>query len=90
MTAGAHRDTGMTPAILRVPRPGDRTRLRHSRGAKPLKEIFERMNVAAAARRAWPVLEWTGRIVWMKDVEVETEPEIPFAIEVVDRDGGES
>jgi len=35
-------------------------RLRHSRGAKPLKEIFERMNIDAAARRAWPVLEWTG------------------------------
>jgi tRNA(Ile)-lysidine synthase len=89
MTAGAQRDTGMAPAILRTPRPGDRTRLRHSRGAKPLKEVFERMNIDAAARRAWPVLEWTGRIVWMKDVAVEAETEIPFAIEVVGGDRGE-
>jgi tRNA(Ile)-lysidine synthase len=89
MTAGVHRDTGMAPAILRAPRPGDRTRLRHSRGAKPLKEIFERLNIDAAARRAWPVLEWTGRIVWMKDVAVEAESEIPFAIEVVGGDRGE-
>ena len=41
------------------------------------------MNIDAAARRAWPVLEWTGRIVWMKDVAVDAEAEIPFAIEVV-------
>ncbi|MGB9029811.1 MAG: tRNA lysidine(34) synthetase TilS, partial [Acidobacteriaceae bacterium] len=80
---------GMAPAILRAPRPGDRTRLRHSRGAKTLKEIFERMNIDAAARRAWPVLEWTGRIVWMKDVALEAEPGIPFAIEVMRADGGE-
>jgi tRNA(Ile)-lysidine synthase len=84
MTAGAHLDAKMTPAILRSPRPGDRAQSRHSRGAKPLKEIFERMNIDAAARRAWPILEWTGRIVWMKDVALEAEPEIPFAIEVVD------
>lgn len=83
MTAGAHRDAGMTPAILRSPRPGDRAQLRHSRGAKSFKEIFERMNIDAAARRAWPILEWTGRIVWMRDVALEAEAEIPFAIEVV-------
>ena len=80
------RGTRMPPAILRTPQPGDRVRLRHSRGAKPLKEIFERMRVEAEARRLWPVLEWSGRIVWMKDVAVETEPEIPFAIEVVQGD----
>jgi tRNA(Ile)-lysidine synthase len=87
--AGAPREDEMAPAILRAPRPGDRTRLRHSRGMKPLKEIFERMNIDATARKAWPLLEWTGRIVWMKGVAVETDPGIPFAIEVVSGDGGE-
>jgi hypothetical protein len=57
-------------------------RLRHSRGAKPLKEIFERMNVAADARKGWPVVEWQGRIVWMKDVVVEAEG-VPFTVEMV-------
>jgi tRNA(Ile)-lysidine synthase len=89
-TVGDDRGLGMAPAILRAPKPGDRARLRHSRGAKPLKEIFERMNIDAAARGAWPVLEWTGRIVWMKDVAVETDERIPFAIEVVGKDSGET
>jgi tRNA(Ile)-lysidine synthase len=80
---GTNPDAAVARAVLRGPRAGDRVRLRHSRGAKPLKEIFERMNIDAAARRAWPVLEWTGRIVWMKDVAVDAGPEIPFAIEVV-------
>jgi tRNA(Ile)-lysidine synthase len=70
-------------AILRVPKTGDRVRLRYSRGAKPLKEIFERMNVAAEARKSWPVLEWEGRIVWMKDVAIEPEAGIPFVVELV-------
>src|SRR6202034_3137154 len=73
---------GAARAVLRTPRAGDRVRLRHSRGAKPLREIFERMNVAAEARKGWPVLEWTGRIVWMKDVDVEPELRVPFLVEV--------
>jgi tRNA(Ile)-lysidine synthase len=90
MTSGPNGHDVIAPALLRVPRAGDRVRLRHSRGAKPLKEIFERMNIDAPARRAWPVLEWAGRIVWMKDVAVETDPEIPFAIEVVRGDKNNS
>ncbi|HEY1500659.1 MAG TPA: tRNA lysidine(34) synthetase TilS [Acidobacteriaceae bacterium] len=73
---------GAAGAVLRTPRAGDRVRLRHSRGAKPLKEIFERMNVAADARKGWPVVEWQGRIVWMKDVVVEAEG-VPFTVEMV-------
>lgn len=76
-------EVGMAVAILRVPKTGDRVRLRYSRGAKPLKEIFERMNVAAEARKSWPVLEWEGRIVWMKDVAIEPEAGIPFVVELV-------
>ncbi|MGC2298521.1 MAG: tRNA lysidine(34) synthetase TilS [Acidobacteriaceae bacterium] len=90
MTSGSNGHAAIAPAILRVPRAGDRVRLRHSRGAKPLKEIFERMNIDAAARRSWPVLEWAGRIVWMKDVALEADPEIPFAIEVVRGDKNNS
>lgn len=71
-------------AILRTPKAGDRVKIRHSRAAKPLKEIFERMRVANEERRTWPVLEWQGRIVWMKGVEVEPEVEVPFAVEAVD------
>ena len=69
--------------ILRTPKAGDRVRLRHSRGAKPLKEIFERMNVGGEARTTWPVLEWQGRIVWMKGVEVEPEAGDSFSVEQV-------
>jgi len=82
MEAGASLN-GAGRAVLRTPRAGDRVRLRYSRGAKPLKEIFERINVAAEARKTWPVLEWNGRIVWMKDVAVDPEPQIPFLVEVV-------
>lgn len=73
----------LTPATLRSPRVGDRVKVRHSRGAKSLKEIFERMQVEAEARNTWPLLEWQGRIVWMKDVPLEVEPPIPFRVEVI-------
>jgi tRNA(Ile)-lysidine synthetase-like protein len=69
---------------LRAAKAGDRVKIRYSRGAKPLKEIFERMQVAADARKTWPVLEWQGRIVWMKDVDVEPDAEVPFAVEAVE------
>jgi len=69
--------------VLRTPRAGDRVRIRHSRGAKPLKEIFERMQVEPEARKTWPVLEWQRQIVWMKGVELEPEREVPFAVEMV-------
>jgi hypothetical protein len=29
------------------------------------------------------VLEWEGRIVWMKDVAVDPDPGIPFVVELV-------
>lgn len=69
--------------VLRTPRAGDRVRIRHSRGAKPLKEIFERMQVEPEARKTWPVLEWQRQIVWMKGVELEPAREVPFAVEMV-------
>lgn len=78
---GDERERTWPAAILRTPRAGDRVKLRYSRGPKPLKEIFERMQVEAEARKTWPLVEWAGRIVWMKDVVVEAEA--PFAVEVV-------
>jgi tRNA(Ile)-lysidine synthase len=71
----------LPPAVLRTPRAGDRVQLKHSRWAKPLKEIFERMGVAAEARKSWPVVEWQGRIVWMRGAELESEMPIRIHIE---------
>jgi len=73
---------GIPAAILRTPRPWDRVKLKYSRSAKPLKEIFERMGVGAEARREWPVVEWEGRLVWMREVVAEVE-DVPFAVEVI-------
>lgn len=82
--AGARQDgsehRAIPAAILRTPQLGDRVTLRHSRGPKPLKEIFERLGVAAEERKTWPVVEWQGRIVWMRGVAVEGEA--PFEVEV--------
>jgi len=82
----AKRDLQPAFASIRPPRPGDRVRLRHSRSARPLKEIFERMQVEAEQRRSWPLLEWNGRIVWMKGVDVDPEVDLPFSPEEVSED----
>jgi tRNA(Ile)-lysidine synthase len=68
-------------AILRVPKPGDRVQIKHSRGPKPLKEIFERMGVSVEERKTWPVVEWQGRIVWMRGVALEGESTV-LAIDI--------
>jgi tRNA(Ile)-lysidine synthase len=63
-------------ATLRNWRPGDRVLLRHSSGPRKVKEILERLHVTGSDRAGWPVLEVDGRILWMKEVEVEPVPEI--------------
>ena len=60
-------------ATLRNWRPGDRVRLRHSSGLRKVKEVLERLRVTGSGRALWPVLEIAGRVVWMKDVELEQE-----------------
>jgi tRNA(Ile)-lysidine synthase len=55
-------------------------RLRYSSGPRKVKEVLERMKVSGAERSAWPVLEYAGRIVWMKGVDVESEPEIEIEV----------
>lgn len=70
---GEANGAAVPAAVLRTPKAGDRVQIAHSRGPKPLKEIFERMGVAAEERKMWPVVEWQGRIVWMRGVRVEFE-----------------
>lgn len=60
-------------ALLRPWKPGDRVRVRHSGGARKVKEVLERLKVSGPDRALWPVLELDGRIVWMRGVEVEPE-----------------
>lgn len=86
---GAELNPHPAPAKLRGPRPGDRVRVRHSRNARPLKEIFERMQVEAERRRNWPLLVWDGRIVWMQGVDVDPETDLPFEIEAVSEEAEE-
>jgi tRNA(Ile)-lysidine synthase len=61
------------PAVLRTWRAGDRVHLRHSSGPRKVKEVLERMKVSGSERAGWPVLEWNGRIVWMRGAQVEPE-----------------
>ena len=75
------RADGLAPAVLRAPRAGDRVKLRHSRVAKPLKDIFERIQLDAEARKTWPLVAWEGRIVWMRGVDVELDDDVPFRVE---------
>ena len=65
-------ETGALPAaVVRCWRPGDRVTLKHSRGPKKVKEVLERMRVPGEERARWPVVEWQGKIVWMRGVQVE-------------------
>ena len=60
-------------AVLRCWQPGDRVRQRYTSGPKKIKEVLERMKVSGEERALWPVLEVAGKILWMKDVELEPE-----------------
>jgi tRNA(Ile)-lysidine synthase len=78
---------GQGTAILRNWRPGDRVTLRYSSGPRKVKEVLERMKVTGSSRGLWPVLEWKGRIVWMKGAELEPEAGI-HVHEITDDDSG--
>ena len=58
-------------ALLRRWKAGDRVTPRYSSGPRKVKEVLERLRVNGSGRQDWPVLEVAGRIVWMKDVELE-------------------
>ena len=63
-------------ATLRNWRPGDRVRLRYSGAPRKVKEVLERLRVTGSDRGIWPVLEVEGRIVWMRGVELEPDPNL--------------
>ncbi len=76
-------------AVLRSWRPGDRVHLRYSSGLRKVKEVLERMKVTGEDRTRWPVLEvvsevageGSGRIVWMRGVELEPHPGLRVCVE---------
>jgi tRNA(Ile)-lysidine synthase len=69
-------------AILRTWKAGDRVTLRHSRNPKKVAEVLDRLHVAGAARKNWPVVESEGKIVWMRGVEVDA-PGFRFITELL-------
>lgn len=72
----------LEPVVLRVPKAGDRVRLRYTSGKKPLKEVFARLHLDSSLRSTWPLIVWRGEVVWMKDVVLEPDPRLPFTLEV--------
>ncbi len=67
----------ISSAVLRPWKAGDRVTLAHSRRPRKVAEVLDRLHVLGEARKNWPVVEWEGRIVWMRGVEVEA-PEFIF------------
>lgn len=63
-------------AILRNWKAGDRVRLRHSGRPRKVKEVLADLRVTGKERVIWPVLEIDGRILWMKDMQLEPEPRL--------------
>jgi tRNA(Ile)-lysidine synthase len=54
------------PLILRNWRAGDRTLLPGHTNPVKLKELFQRRHVPVVERAWWPVLEYSGEIIWAK------------------------
>jgi len=69
-------------AVLRNWKPGDRVRLRYSNGLRKVKEVLAHLHVTGTSRTVWPVLEAGGRILWMKGVELEPEPDLVVTVEI--------
>jgi tRNA(Ile)-lysidine synthase len=53
--------------------------LRYTSSEKKVKELLERMNLHGSERSMWPVVEFEGRIVWMRGVEIE--PSVGMRVE---------
>ena len=64
-------------AVLRPWKAGDRVTLLHSRRPRKVAEVLDRLHVLGGERKNWPVVEWEGRIIWMRGVEVDA-PEFIF------------
>ncbi len=75
-------------ATLRAARAGDRVRLRYSGGPKKVKEVLERMGIAAGDRAGWPVVEWQGEIIWMRGAVLDSLAEgVSVSAEPVEPEG---
>jgi len=59
------------PLEVRGWKAGDRITLRHSRGAKKVTEVLDRLKIHGSAREGWPVVARAGRVLWMRGVEVD-------------------
>ncbi len=68
----------LAPAVLRVWRAGDRVRLRHTLSEQKVKDVLQRLRATPEQKAVWPVLEWQGKIVWMRGCEVMETPGGPF------------
>ena len=69
-------------AMLRTHKAGDRVRLRYSSAPKRIKEVLERLKVPPDQRKKWPVLEWQGEIVWIRNTAVESNAGAAVGLEV--------
>ncbi len=87
LSGGDQRANAGQTALLRNWKPGDRVLLRHSSGPRKVKEVLERLRVTGSGRALWPVLELSGRIVWMKGAELEPEPGIEIEATPLDPNG---
>jgi tRNA(Ile)-lysidine synthase len=72
----AASDSRPKEGLLRCWLPGDRVTIAHSSRSHKVKEVLERMKVTGSSRNAWPVLEWGGKIIWMRGIQLESEPGI--------------
>jgi tRNA(Ile)-lysidine synthase len=71
-TGGVWLDAGQIrgPLILRNFRPGDCIyRSAHASPAK-LKEMFQRRRIPRDQRTYWPVLEYEGKVIWTRGLEM--------------------
>jgi tRNA(Ile)-lysidine synthase len=66
-----------SPAILRVWKPGDRVRLRHTMNEQKVKEVLQRLHATPEQKACWPVLVWQERVVWMQGAEVQSITDAP-------------
>ena len=63
--------------VVRAWKAGDRVTLRHSMSPKKVAEVLDRLHVQGEDRKSWPVVEWQGKIVWMRGADVDA-PEFIF------------
>jgi tRNA(Ile)-lysidine synthase len=69
-------------AKLRTHKAGDRVQLRYSGGPKRIKDVLERLKVPLDQRKKWPILEWQGEIVWIRNTAVESSAGAAVGLEV--------